>query len=403
MASEFPFPLTPFPEEVQAKIKAKFLGFRNGLVDVGGRHALPAHYGLFASKYFNYKMELSDIFSRFQEDDVLVMTFPRSGTTWTQEIVWTMRNQLDVDTAAAVPLDARVPFIETQSHRQGLPPRPMPGRGSSHPVSLDSIIPPHASPPSEVVEHFRRRHPGTNPKGGGVYLDLVDALGSPRTIKTHLPFSVLSPDLVNCCKVVYVARNPKDVAVSFYHQQRLVKSAEYVGSFHEYMVDFWCQDHHTRGDEILCTVLRAPYWSHLAEGWARRHHPNVLFLFYEDMKEDFLRELGRLNSFLQTGLTESQLQTVARHASFPGMKSRGATNPTAALQEAGNFKKGEADFIRKAQCQHRDSLTFHSSGITGDWTNFFTPDLEEKFQEWMEKWQPTSREIPFKYHIEKEM
>ncbi|XP_037795593.1 sulfotransferase 1 family member D1-like [Penaeus monodon] len=347
MAVEFPFPLTPFPEEVQAKIKAKFLGFRNGLVDVGGRHALPAHYGLFASKYFNYK---------FQEDDVLVMTFPRSGTTWTQEVVWTMRNKLDLDTAAAVPLDARVPFIE-----------------------LDSIIPPHASPPTEVVEHFRRRHPGTNPKGGGVYLDLVDALGSPRTIKTHLPFSVLSPDLVNSCKVVYVARNPKDVAVSFYHQQRLVKSAEYVGSFREYILDFWCQDH----------LLRAPYWSHLAEGWARRHHPNVLFLFYEDMKEDFLRELGRLNSFLETGLTESQLLAVAHHASFSGMKSRGATNPTAALQEAGNFKKGEADFIRK--------------GITGDWTNFFTPDLEEKFEEWMEKWQPTSREIPFKYHIEKEM
>lgn len=50
-----------------------------------------------------------------------------------------------------------------------------------------------------------------------------------------------------------------------------------------------------------------------------------------------------------------------------------------------------------------DSSTLPSSGITGDWTNFFTPDLEEKFEEWMEKWQPTSREIPFKYQIEKEM
>lgn len=44
-------------------------------------------------------------------------------------------------------------------------------------------------------------------------------------------------------QVVYVARNQKDVAVSFYHQQRLVKSAEYVGSFREYILDFWCQDH----------------------------------------------------------------------------------------------------------------------------------------------------------------
>lgn len=78
------------------------------------------------------------------------------------------------------------------------------------------------------------------------------------------------------------------------------------------------------------------------------------------MKEDFLRELGRLNSFLGTGLTESQLQTVARHASFSGMKSRGATNPTAALQEAGSFKKGEAEFIRKGE-RRRCSLLVSAS------------------------------------------
>lgn len=342
MASEFPYVLNPFPEEVQTKLKAKFLGFRGGLVDVEGRHAMPAHYDRFAERYFNYK---------FQKDDVLVMTFPRSGTTWTQEIVWTMRNQVDVDTAANVPLDVRVPFIE-----------------------FDSLQPEHLPLAAPIEEAYRSRHPGEDPRDKGIFLDLVDALPSPRTIKTHLPFSLLRPDLLDSCKVVYVARNPKDVCVSYYHQQRLVKVAEFVGDFPEY-VDFWTQD----------LLLQAPYWPHLAEGWARRHHPNVLFLFYEDMKEDILRELGRLNTFLGTALTESQLQAVARHTSFSGMKSRGATNPTAALQESGEFKKGEAAFIRK--------------GTTGDWTNFFTPELEEKFGEWMEKWRPTSEEIPFRYQI----
>lgn len=69
------------------------------------------------------------------------------------------------------------------------------------------------------------------------------------------------------------------------------------------------------------------------------------------MKEDILRELGRLNTFLGTALTENQLQTVAHHTSFSGMKSRGTTNPTAALQESGEFKKGEAEFIRKGGTQ----------------------------------------------------
>ena len=32
---------------------------------------------------------------------------------------------------------------------------------------------------------------------------------SPRLIKTHLPFSMLPPDLIDVCKVFFVARNPK--------------------------------------------------------------------------------------------------------------------------------------------------------------------------------------------------
>lgn len=32
---------------------------------------------------------------------------------------------------------------------------------------------------------------------------------SPRFIKTHLPFSMLPPDLLKLCKVFFVARNPK--------------------------------------------------------------------------------------------------------------------------------------------------------------------------------------------------
>lgn len=37
----------------------------------------------------------------------------------------------------------------------------------------------------------------------------IDALPSPRFIKSHLPLSCLPPNLLDECKVVYVARNPK--------------------------------------------------------------------------------------------------------------------------------------------------------------------------------------------------
>lgn len=52
-----------------------------------------------------------------------------------------------------------------------------------------------------------------------------------RFIKTHLPFSLLPPDLLTKgCKVVYVARNPLDAAVSFYHLHRSGRNFDYTGS-----------------------------------------------------------------------------------------------------------------------------------------------------------------------------
>lgn len=46
----------------------------------------------------------------------------------------------------------------------------------------------------------------------------LSALPSPRIFKTHLPYNVIpkSPNKDMVCKYIYVARNPKDVVVSYY-------------------------------------------------------------------------------------------------------------------------------------------------------------------------------------------
>ena len=95
------------------------------------------------------------------------------------------------------------------------------------------------------------------------------------------------------------------------------------------------------------SVLQAPYWGHLGEAWERRHHPNLLFLYYEDMKEDTMRELRHLNTFLGTALTEQQLAQVAAFTGFKRMKKRPTTNFT--LDPSIPFRKGGKNFIRKGE------------------------------------------------------
>lgn len=51
--------------------------------------------------------------SQFKTSDVVVMTWPKCGTTWMQEILWTMRNNPDLTCLdSGKPINVRVPFLE---------------------------------------------------------------------------------------------------------------------------------------------------------------------------------------------------------------------------------------------------------------------------------------------------
>ena len=50
----------------------------------------------------------------------------------------------------------------------------------------------------------------------------LEAAPSPRIIKTHVPYSMLPPNALEVSKVILVARNPKDVCVSYYNQEQII-------------------------------------------------------------------------------------------------------------------------------------------------------------------------------------
>lgn len=65
-------------------------------------------------------------------------------------------------------------------------------------------------------------------------IQILAGMPSPRFVKTHLPMTLLPPKILDTAKVVYVARDPRDVVVSCYHHARLFTMTGYCGTFKEF-------------------------------------------------------------------------------------------------------------------------------------------------------------------------
>lgn len=118
-----------------------------------------------------------------QATDTFIVTYPKCGTTWTQNIIWTLL---------------------------------------------------HDGQPFPVGKDINREVPHLEEVGG----DFVAALPEPRFIKTHLTYE-LTPNHPQA-KYIYVARNPFDCVVSFfYHTQGFVKHYDFAeGTFADFFECF---------------------------------------------------------------------------------------------------------------------------------------------------------------------
>ena len=71
----------------------------------------------------------------------------------------------------------------------------------------------------------------------------VTSRPSPRLIKSHLPYHVIpmSKEESKRSKYIYVARNPKDVAVSFYHFVQSFDPGSYFNGTWEFFVKLFLE------------------------------------------------------------------------------------------------------------------------------------------------------------------
>ncbi|KAF4527039.1 hypothetical protein B566_EDAN001587 [Ephemera danica] len=319
----FPYEIKPMEEAMKNELKANFIGETEGYLEAGPKKFIvTSRYAEFASTIYNFKV---------RPDDAWVVTFPRSGTTLMQELVWLIKNDLDFETASKVLLLDRSPQIE-------------------HITQITRKL-------QEKVEAEVRGDPVREAIASQVFVDpipLLDAAPGSRTIKSHLPLSFLPPNLLDIGKVVYVCRSTKDVAVSFYHLGEQVRNLEYVGDFKT----FWNYFENNK-------VWNAPYWDHIRDAWEKKDHPNMLFLFYEDI--DMEGTIRKVAAHLNKQLTEAQLKKLAEHMHFDNFKKNTSVNLEPVL--IAHCSKRKNQFIRK--------------GKVGGWGDYFTPEMNARADKWI--------------------
>jgi len=93
------------------------------------------------------------------------------------------------------------------------------------------VVPTNFQPPGSGGEDLKRIADVLPPPAPKMLAEMT----TQRFIKTHLPLHLLPHSVMEKgCKIVYVARNPKDVAVSYFH---FVRNAgySYVGDFEQFL------------------------------------------------------------------------------------------------------------------------------------------------------------------------
>ncbi|CAL5416724.1 unnamed protein product [Camellia sinensis] len=164
-----------------------------------------------------------------QDTDILLITTPKSGTTWLKAFLFAIKNWTHYPDTNRHPLLVNnphdlVPFLELKLY-------------------VDKQVP-----------------------------DLT-SFTSPRLFATHLPFSFL-PESMTCSasKLVYLCKNPMDTFASLYHFANKLRPLSLGPNIIEDVFDMFC-----RG---VC--LRRPFWDHVLGYWKEslEKPQKVLFFFF---------------------------------------------------------------------------------------------------------------------------
>ncbi len=253
---------------------------------------------------------------KFRNDDIIIATYAKAGTTWMQQII----AQLLFDGNPDLEVADMSPW-------------------------LDLRVPPKA-----------------------VKLPVVEAQTHRRFIKTHLPVDSLrfSPE----AKYLYIARDGRDVVWSLYNHHANANDTWYralndtpgrVGppierppsDIRKYWHDWLERDGY-------------PFWSfweNTRSWWAIRNLPNVMLVHFGNLKRDLPGQIRRVAKFLDIPVQDSRWDAILEHCSFEWMKR----NATKSVPLGGAFWDAGAE-------------VFINRGINGRWRDTLTNEESSEYE-----------------------
>ena len=236
---------------------------------------------------------------QFRDDDIIIATYAKAGTTWMQQIIAQLLFDGDPDLQIAEmspwmdlrvpPKEVKLPFVDSQTHR--------------------------------------------------------------RFMKTHLPVDALR--FSSEAKYIYIGRDGRDVVWSLHNHHAnanqtwydaLNKTPGLVGPPIEPPPDdvrlYWRDWLERDGHPFW------PFWENVRSWWHIRNLPNVLMVHFSNLKRDMSGEIRRIASFLEIPINDSSWPAIMEHCSFEWMKK----NATNVVPLGGAFWDAGAEvFINKGE------------------------------------------------------
>ncbi|XP_034275420.1 sulfotransferase 2B1-like isoform X1 [Pantherophis guttatus] len=200
-----------------------------------------------------------------RDSDVFNVTYPKSGTTWMQEILTLIYSNGDPTFSQSTPCWERMPWVEHKTTVQYLENRP-----------------------------------------------------SPRLITSHLPATIFPEKFFSSqAKVIYTVRDPRDVCVSLYHYTKMTSFLEYREDFGEFIELF-----------SAGKILFGTWFDHVKSWLAYKNEKKFLLLVYDELLKDLRGSVLHICEFLGKNLDPAVVDSVVENASFGVMKNNKMVNYT---------------------------------------------------------------------------